>query len=72
MPDPLTFHGGESLILHSNSIFSKEDESIVLSKSQKKVVLSFFKEIPVNSFDNFDKFAKNVATCRQWLINKFY
>jgi len=39
---------------------------------EKKALLTFFKEIPRNSFQDFDGFAKKVSEARKWVIKNYY
>jgi hypothetical protein len=55
--DPLSFHGGEALL-------QQHDE--------EKVVLSFFKEIPLDAFSNKKEFGERAAEIRQSLLDRYY
>merc|ERR1719343_665138 len=71
MPDPLSFHGGESCIGRDNHS-GKANDGDDLSSESNKIVLSYFKEIPLTSFNSFEEFANNVYFSRKWLIDQYY
>ena len=72
LPDPLTFHGGESCINRDNYSGKAIVDGYDCISESSKIVLSFFKEIPLASFDTFKEFASNVCLSRKWLINQYY
>lgn len=66
MSDATSFHGGEELI----NIATNQQSS--LNTKRTKNILVFFKEVPVDSFSNFDGFADCVAKARRWTKQAHY
>ncbi len=64
LPDPASFHGGESTLIGSSSVAAKKTKSILV----------FFKEIPVQAFmnDGREGFAKQAAKARLWTKRMYY
>ena len=66
MSDATSFHGGEELI----NIPTNQQSS--LDTKRTKNILVFFKEVPVDSFSNYDGFADCVAKARRWTKQAYY
>ena len=75
MPDPMSFHGGEELIMTPRSREgSNFDVPLPLIDAQIKSILVFFKEIPIHTFQGrgIEGFAERVRESRSWTKEMYY
>eukprot|EP00956_Cyclotella_meneghiniana_P038665 scaffold157767_cov32-Cyclotella_meneghiniana.AAC.2 len=65
-PDPTSFHGGEELLLIDNR------PPYGCKANDHKSILVFFKEIPVGKVKDFNTFAEEVRSAREWTRSNYY
>lgn len=75
--DPRSFHGGEAIFKNhiskmnatSTDTASTSDTNALLVP--EKALLSFFKEIPMTTFQNMHEFMVQVTQSRQWALQQY-
>lgn len=83
LPDPYTFHAGETLydttVSNSNSNNNDTDgdensshNNQMMIRKNKKELLTFFKEVPMKEFTNHHEFKKRVIELRRRIYDTYY
>jgi hypothetical protein len=76
--DPRSFHGGEAIFKkplstnHATSTMARFSTSNTNTKMiPEKALLTFFKEVPITTFQNMQEFRIQVTQSRQWAIQQY-